>query len=414
MTRTGAATRQTQRYEAKRDAILNAAARLFNQKGLKGATLGDVAEAVGLITTSVTYYYRRKEDLAAACLLRTIDILNGLVETASVSPTPETRIATFMGAYFEVLADIATGQRPEPINFYDIRALTGPQVTTVKDAFNDLFRAFRSLLRPQSGALFDRLEENGRTHLFFSQILWARTWLRRYDPDDYPRVARRMADLIIHGMGEGAVVWRGASGPAVDPDPPEPGGISPASYLKAVTQLVNDKGYHGASVDKIAARLNVTKGSFYHHNDTKDDLVASCFERSFTIVRGAQKSAVGADGWERLTSATDALIRFQLSDSGPLLQYMALAAAPGGIRGDLLAAMDRLSQHFAGEVSDGVADGSIRRVDPAIAAQLITGAINAAADLPRWIKGKSYPARIEPDWASQTFARPLFTGLLRP
>jgi AcrR family transcriptional regulator len=148
MTRTGAATRQTQRYEAKRDAILNAAARLFNQKGLKGATLGDVAEAVGLITTSVTYYYRRKEDLAAACLLRTIDHLNGLVETASARRRPRRGSAPFMDAYFEVLADIATGQRPEPINFYDIRALTGPQVTTVKDAFNDLFRAFRSLLRP--------------------------------------------------------------------------------------------------------------------------------------------------------------------------------------------------------------------------------------------------------------------------
>jgi AcrR family transcriptional regulator len=414
MTRTGAAPRQTTRYEVKREAILNAAARLFNQKGLKGATLGDVAEAVGLITTSVTYYYRRKEDLAAACLLRTIDILNGLVETASVASTPEARIAAFLDAYFEVLADIATGQRSEPINFYDIRALTGPQVTVVKDAFNDLFRAVRYLLRPEAGALFDRLEENGRTHLFFSQILWARTWLRRYDPDDYPRVAKRMADLIIHGMGDESAIWQGADGPAVDPDPPEPGGISPASYLKAVTQLVNDQGYHGASVDKIAARLNVTKGSFYHHNDTKDDLVASCFERTFTIVGGAQKTAAGETSWMRLTSATDALIRFQLSENGPLLQYMALAAAPGGIRGDLLASMDRLSQHFAGEVSDGVADGSIRRVDPAIAAQLITGAINAAADLPRWIKGKSYPARIEPDWASQTFARPLFTGLLRP
>ncbi|QTC89686.1 TetR/AcrR family transcriptional regulator [Brevundimonas goettingensis] len=412
MTRTGAATRQTERYEAKRDAILNAAARLFNRKGLKGATLADVAEAVGLITTSVTYYYRRKEDLAAACLLRTIDLLNGLVETASAAPTPEARVTAFIDAYFEVLADIATHRRPEPINFYDIRALTGPQVMTVKDAFNDLFRAIRALLRPEAGSPFDRLEENARTHLFFSQILWARTWLRRYDPDDYPRVARRMAVLILEGMAEEGAVWHGAEGPAVDPDPPVDGEISQASYLKAVTQLVNDQGYHGASVERIAAKLNVTKGSFYHHNDTKDDLVASCFERSFAIVRGAQKQAVGETGWDRITSVTDALARFQLSPNGPLLQYMALAAAPGGIRGDLLAAMDRLSKHFAGEVSDGIADGSIRRIDPAVAAQLITGAVNAAADLPRWIKGKQYPAAIDTDWASQTFVRPLFTGLL--
>lgn len=413
MTRTAAATRQTLRYEAKRDAILNAAARLFNRKGLKGATLADVAEAVGLITTSVTYYYRRKEDLAAACLLRTIDLLSGLVETANAAPTPEARVTALLDAYFEVLAEIAAHQRPEPINFYDIRALTGPQVTTVKEAFNDLFRAVRALLRPEAGSPFDRLEENGRTHLFFSQLLWARTWLRRYDPEDYPRVARRMAALMLDGMAEEGAVWRGAPGPAVDPDPPVDGEISQASYLKAVTELVNDQGYHGASVERIAARLNVTKGSFYHHNDTKDDLVASCFERSFAIVRGAQRNAVGETGWDRITSVTDALARFQLSPNGPLLQYMALAAAPGGIRGDLLAAMDRLSKHFAGEVSDGIADGSIRRIDPAVAAQLITGAVNAAADLPRWIKGKQYPAEVDAAWASRTFVRPLFTGLLR-
>ncbi|MFD0461099.1 TetR/AcrR family transcriptional regulator [Microvirga aerilata] len=52
--------RQTKRYEQKRQAILDAAVRLFNQKGLKGTTLADVAQSVGLITNSVTYYYRKR------------------------------------------------------------------------------------------------------------------------------------------------------------------------------------------------------------------------------------------------------------------------------------------------------------------------------------------------------------------
>jgi AcrR family transcriptional regulator len=62
--------RQTKRYEQKRQSILDAAVRLFNQKGLKGTTLADVAQSVGLITNSVTYYYRKKEELATACLAR--------------------------------------------------------------------------------------------------------------------------------------------------------------------------------------------------------------------------------------------------------------------------------------------------------------------------------------------------------
>ena len=46
--------RQTKRFEQKRQAILDGAVQLFNQKGLKGTTLADVAQSVGLITNSVT------------------------------------------------------------------------------------------------------------------------------------------------------------------------------------------------------------------------------------------------------------------------------------------------------------------------------------------------------------------------
>ena len=60
---------------------------------------------------------------------------------------------------------------------------------------------------------------------------------------------------------------------------PVPAGASDA-FLQAATFLINEQGYRGASVEKISARLNVTKGSFYHYNDNKDDLVANCFERS--------------------------------------------------------------------------------------------------------------------------------------
>ncbi|WP_043820030.1 TetR/AcrR family transcriptional regulator, partial [Rubrivivax gelatinosus] len=56
----------------RREALLDAAARRFNEQGLRGATLADIAGAVGLATNSLTHYFRRKEELAAACLLRAV------------------------------------------------------------------------------------------------------------------------------------------------------------------------------------------------------------------------------------------------------------------------------------------------------------------------------------------------------
>ena len=61
-----AVVRSTDRFERKREAILDAATLILNRRGVKGLTLGVAAAAVDLSTTSVTYYFKRKDDLAAA------------------------------------------------------------------------------------------------------------------------------------------------------------------------------------------------------------------------------------------------------------------------------------------------------------------------------------------------------------
>lgn len=403
------AARQTRRFEQKREAILDAAARLFNRKGLKGATLADVAGGVGLITTSVTYYYKKKEDLAAACLLRTTGVLAEMIAAAAQANSVERRVRALLDGYFGLLADIADGRRVELINFYDIRALSGQHVRDVSEAFNNLFRAIRAMLRDPAEPALDRAAENARAHLFFSQMLWARAWVRRYETTDYARAGLRMGDILLAGAAAGGSAWRPID--LVEPEPHVEGGeISREAFLRSVTELLNDQGYHGASVDKISARLNVTKGSFYHHNATKDDLVVACFAQSFETIRRAQKSAQteGRDGWERVTSAADALVRRQMSGHGPLLRYTALAAAPETMREGLLSEMNRLSERFSGQISDGIADGSVRPVDPVIFAQMVIGMINAAAELRRWAPSATVAN------AGALFARPLFLGINSP
>lgn len=402
------AERQTRRYERKREAILDAAARLFNQKGLKGATLSDVAQSVGLITTSVTYYYRKKDDLAAACLLRTMAAFEALIVEAEAAPTPQARLTRFLEIYFALLAEIVEGARPELINFYDVRALTGQHVQRVFDGYNALFRRIRQLFRSEGDAVFSRPEQNARAHLVFSLITWSRAWVRRYEPEDYPRAARWMGDILIGGLAAGGSGWNPP--PLADEALALPEGSGEA-FLRAATELVNEQGYHGASVEKISARLSVTKGSFYHHNDTKHDLVADCFERSFDVIRRAQRAAAAPPeetGWNRVTASADALVRHQLSQHGPLLRYTALAAVPETIRPELFATMQRLSERFAGFVADGIADGSMRAVDPMVAAQLVNGMINSAAELRRWVPEASEAT------ASRLFAEPLFAGVWSP
>ena len=132
----------------------------------------------------------------------------------------------------------------------------------------------------------------------------------------------------------------------------------------------------------------MTKGSFYHHNDNKHDLISECFERTFAVVRRALSLAEDGpgSGWSRACAAARALVRYQLSPEGPLLRATAVSALPDETQRDNVRRTQfRLTERLTSVVVDGMIDGSIRPLDPHIAAQASIAAINAGAELQRWV-----------------------------
>src|SRR5437868_1159254 len=52
-----------------------------------------------------------------------------------------------------------------------------------------------------------------------------------------------------------------------------------ALILKAAEDVLMEKGYHETSIDEIAARVGIAKGTVYLHFPSKEDLVVAIFER---------------------------------------------------------------------------------------------------------------------------------------
>jgi AcrR family transcriptional regulator len=150
--------------------------------------------------------------------------------------------------------------------------------------------------------------------------------------------------------------------------------------------LINREGYIGASVEKIAAELGVSTGSFYHHLENKDDLVLACFDRSYALIEAAQARAdtAGPDEGGRLAIMVSSLIALQFAGESPLLRMSAYQALPIELRERMLQRTDQVTRHIAGRIADGIADQSIRAVDPEIAGHAVIAALDAAAALRRW------------------------------
>ncbi|USQ96947.1 TetR/AcrR family transcriptional regulator [Caulobacter sp. RL271] len=402
----------TARYARKKETILAAATAILNRQGVRGMTLADVAAKVGLNTTSVTYYYRKKDDLAAACFMRGLERFEAMVEEAAAEATPAARILKFLDLYLDLNRQVRLGEATPLTSFTEIKALKEPLRGSVIGAFNDLFRRVRGFFDDPSLAHLDKRQRNARTHLLMEQVFWSGRWLRRYDVEDYGRVRDRMGDILLNGLPADGRTW--APEPLPDPTPQSYEGSAPEglewreTFLVAATRLINQRGYRGASVEDISAALNVTKGSFYHHHEDKDALVAECFERTFTVTRRSQLDAraLPTDSWTQLVSTAAGLTSYQLSEHGPLLRASSLGALPEPLRSDMADGYMRGWQRFASIVSDGIADGSIRPIDPSIAAHMINSMLNAAASLGAWAPG------LEREEAAELFAKPLLTGVL--
>lgn len=405
------ASRMTQRYARKREAILHAAARLFNARGVKGATLADVAASVGLSTNSVTYYYKKKEDLVVACLLRSIETVGGIIGAAGAERGAEQRVRAFVRLFLGHLARIASGQASEMMTFRDVHLLASPHAEVVFAAYIEMFRQCRRLLSTGPLKPGQRVARNARTHLLLTLTLWTMSWSGRYDPEDFALAAERMGDVLVGGIGAAGSQW-GAT--ALDAALAALAGGDGSgdgahdAFLRAATALINEAGYRGASVDRISARLNLTKGAFYHHNPGKEELIAACFARRFAVIRDMQRVAMagGGTGWDKLCAVARALVRYHFSPQGPLLRTSAWSELPDEMREAQLHATARLDQRFVSLLVDGMRDGSIRPLDQAIAAALVSGMVNAAVLLDRWVED------VNGENALELFVRPLFVGLL--
>jgi hypothetical protein len=66
---------------------------------------------------------------------------------------------------------------------------------------------------------------------------------------------------------------------------------------------------------------------------------------------------------------------------------------------------NRLSERFAAMIADGVAEGTIRAVDPMIGAQMLNATLNAAADL------RHSRAAVKQAEVAELYAKPMLMGV---
>ena len=84
--------KNSKRYEESKASVVAAAISVINQKGVSRMTLADVAEKLGFAAPAISYYFKKKDDLAVACLLKGLSRMEEFIAVSEKSPDSKTRL----------------------------------------------------------------------------------------------------------------------------------------------------------------------------------------------------------------------------------------------------------------------------------------------------------------------------------
>ena len=365
----------------KRKLIMDAGAAALASGGVSDLDLTRIAASAGLKPSSLRYYFRNREELAEALYCERLEELEAIVDEASGEATLLDCIRHIFAVEVRSTVERLKGGQTRRPQLGEIRSLE-------IERRRRLGQIYLRLLA-KSDRMFERfgyrkgpLNIPVQTQILLENIFWIPAWIEHFAEWEMPTVIEQCARIVTHGFTEINL--------NIDFDTPvetvgkQPGEVDP--FLKIASQLICERGYRGTSIDAIADRLGVTKGSFYHHNSEKEGLVERCFTLSYQRVSEFQRVATEAstDPLRRLVSVLRSIVQAQLDQDFPLMRTAALPGLPQELRRKLISAADPLDRWFVGEIARIGQNGIVLNGDPYIAAQCLLIGANATYDLARF------------------------------
>jgi AcrR family transcriptional regulator len=190
--------RRTGGSTATRVDILKAAAAAFRRLGYHGASMEDIASALGMKKGNLYYYFRNKEEILFGCHEYSLDRLLPLLEDIERGDAqPDDKLRGLIGAFVHTILDELHGTAL----ILDLEALSPAHFQAVVARRDRFDQGVRRVI--QAGIDLGCFRQADPKLLSFA-LLGAVNWIPRwYDPNgpaSSEEIASRFADYLIDGL----------------------------------------------------------------------------------------------------------------------------------------------------------------------------------------------------------------------
>lgn len=150
------------------------------------------------------------------------------------------------------------------------------------------------------------------------------------------------------------------------------------AVLQTAARLFNERGFHATSLDDIAERLHVSKPTLYYYVKSKDDILLECVRTALALMQAgiAEVRQRGGRALDQLNACMRIYAGIVTEDFGQCVIRIGEDPLPPPLKTELRRLKAGIDREFRHLIEEGVAEGSLRRCDPKLAAFMLAGALS--------------------------------------
>jgi AcrR family transcriptional regulator len=186
--------------QRRRQELIDAAAKIFQDKGYEAASIQDVADALGILKGSVYYYIDSKEDLLFAAIQEVHEsALNNMARISEMNEDALTLLRLFIESHVKHVSDNLV---KATVFFHDFRSLDPKRheyIVAERDVYDSFLREL--IARGQTeGQICRDVDPKLATLAILGMMNWTYQWYRVGGRMDSEEIGRQFADFALAGL----------------------------------------------------------------------------------------------------------------------------------------------------------------------------------------------------------------------
>ena len=183
--------------------------------------------------------------------------------------------------------------------------------------------------------------------------------------------------------------------------------------LNAAEKCFAQEGYDAAGVAKICQYAGVSKGAFYHHFSSKQMIFMALFKQwleglDLQLTKLRDDMVNIPDGLISMATVVQDVIRTAEIQLPIYLEFLNRATRDPSVLQAMVEPFHRYQAFFAEMIESGISQGTLRQIDPTVAARMI---ISMAVGL--LIQGLLDPAGSDWEWTTEESMKIILSGMMK-